>query len=240
MSTDPRTAASSPASPDVPAPGRPALYGPAQRDLQQAFETVPLAERLIDAIVAPTIDAAHRGFIESRDFFFLSTVDHRGYPTCSHKGGPVGFVRVLDERTLAFPSYDGNGMFLSMGNIAGQAKVGLLFIDFETPHRVRVHGVARVDRDDPLLPSFPGAELLVRVEVTEIFVNCPRYIQPHRRVGTSRYVPAADGSAPQPLWKRIDGVQDVLPPRDAAARAASGDPAITIEEYMAKVAQGEG
>ena len=239
MSTDPR-----PASDPAPADGTPdrraALYGPEQRALQHAFRTVPLADRLIDAIVAPTIDAAHRGFIESRDFFLLSTVDHRGYPTCSHKGGPPGFVRVLDERTLAFPSYDGNGMYLSMGNIAGQAKVGLLFIDFETPHRVRVHGEARVDRADPRLDEWPGAELLVRVTMTEIFVNCPRYIHPQRRVGASRYVPDAAGAAPMPQWKRIDALQDVLAPRDAAARAAGGEPTLTLEEYAAKVARGEG
>jgi predicted pyridoxine 5'-phosphate oxidase superfamily flavin-nucleotide-binding protein len=238
MSTESRRADSNAPAAAVAA-GAP-LYGPAQRTLQQAFETVPLADRLIEAIVAPTLDPAHRAFIESRDFFFLSTVDHRGYPTCSHKGGPPGFVRVLDERTLAFPSYDGNGMYLSMGNIAGQAKVGLLFIDFETPHRVRVHGVATVDPADPLLATFPGAELVVRVALTEAFVNCPRYIHPHRRVGSSRYVPGPDGSAPQPQWKRIDAMQDVLAPRDAAERTASEEPAITIDEYMEKVARGEG
>jgi len=239
MSIDPRPASDAPHADGTPDSGA-ALYGPEQRALQRAFETVPLADRLIDAIVAPTLEAAHRGFIESRDFFFLSTVDHRGYPTCSHKGGPPGFVRVLDERTLAFPSYDGNGMYLSMGNIAGQAKVGLLFIDFETPHRVRVHGEARVDRADPLLAEWPGAELLVRVAVTEIFVNCPRYIHPQRRVGASRYVPDAAGVAPMPQWKRIDTLQDVLAPRDAAVRAAGGEPTLTLDEYTARVARGEG
>src|SRR5271170_1559786 len=101
--------------------------------------------------------------------FFLTSVDHRGYPTCSYKGGKAGFVRVVDPETIAFPSYNGNGMFLSMGNILTSHKVGLLFIDFETPHRVRVHGVAAIDRNDPLLKEFTGAELVVRVTVTETF-----------------------------------------------------------------------
>jgi predicted pyridoxine 5'-phosphate oxidase superfamily flavin-nucleotide-binding protein len=215
------------------------LYGDRHRALQCAFETEPLADRLDQLIVCSQIQDQHRNFIESRDFFFLSTVDHRGYPTCSHKGGHPGFVRVVDCGQLAFPSYDGNGMFLSMGNIAGQARVGMLFIDFETPHRVRVHGTATVASDDPMMETFPGAELLVRVRVEEIFVNCPRYIHPHKRVATSRYVPRADCAPPPPQWKRIDAVQDTLPPRDRSAAHALGG-VITPEEYGEKVLKGEG
>ena len=157
----------------------------------------------------------------------------------SHKGGTPGFVRVLDANTLAFPSYDGNGMFLSMGNLAGNDKVGLLFIDFETPHRVRVHGRASVSRDDPLATTFPGAELVVRVAVTEIFVNCPRYIHQYRRVESSRYVPASTGNSLAPQWKRIDGIQDVLPARDRGVAATMGG-TITPEEYGALVMNGDG
>jgi uncharacterized protein YecE (DUF72 family) len=68
-------------------------------------------------------------------------VDGSGQPTCSYRGGDPGFVKVVEPGTIAFPSYDGNGMFLSMGNIRATAKVGLLFIDFETPHRLRVQGL---------------------------------------------------------------------------------------------------
>jgi hypothetical protein len=214
------------------------LYGRAHRQFQQMFETQPLADRIRDLIVTREIPEEHRAFIESRDFFFLSTVDHRGFPTCSHKGGPPGFVRQLDKDTLAFPSYDGNGMFLSMGNIAAQSKVGLLFIDLETPHRVRVHGTATVALDDPLRPSFAGAELLVRVKVEEIFVNCPRYIHTYKRVARSRYVPAADCPALPPQWKRIDAVQDVLPARDRGAAQSLGGP-ITPEQYGEKLIKGE-
>lgn len=216
------------------------LYGESHRALQATFETKALADRLVDVIVTREIPDEHRVFIESRDLFFLSTIDHRGFPTCSHKGGPLGFVRVLDSTTLAFPNYDGNGMYLSTGNIAANPKIGMLFIDFETPHRVRVHGVATVDRDDPLLTEFHGADLLVRVAVTEIFVNCPRYIHRYQRVATSKYVPQVGVNVPLPQWKRIDAVQDVIPERDRAKLEAQGDEVISTDEYNAKLLKGEG
>jgi predicted pyridoxine 5'-phosphate oxidase superfamily flavin-nucleotide-binding protein len=207
--------------------------------MQDRFETRKLADRVHDFIVAPQISDEHRGFIETRDLFFLTTIDHRGYPTVSHKGGPAGFVRVADSSTLAFPSYDGNGMFLSMGNISANDKVGMLFIDFETPHRIRVHGRATVAAGDPLLSDFPGAELVVRVAVTELWINCPRYIHRYQRIDTSPYVPGLGISPPPPQWKRIDGLQDVLPARDAGIAAASGG-TITPETYAALVMKGEG
>lgn len=215
------------------------LYGSQHLALQQSFDTARLADRVKNLIVQPDIAEEHRGFIESRDLFFLTTIDHRGYPTCSYKGGPPGFVRVLDNQTIAFPSYDGNGMFLSMGNITGNGKVGMLFIDFETPHRVRVHGEASIDRNDPLLKEFHEAELVVRVKVTEIFINCPRYIHHHRRVATSKYTPQTGCVTPGPQWKRIDALQDALPARDTGMAEKLGG-TITPEEYGAKVMRGEG
>lgn len=215
------------------------IYGEQHRALQQTFDTTRMADRVNELIVSPEIPDEHKGFIESRDFFFLTTIDHRGYPTCSHKGGNVGFVKVVDSKTLAFPSLDGNGMYLSMGNITANPKIGMLFIDFETPHRVRVHGDASVSHDDPLLSEFPGAELVVRVTITEIFINCPRYIHRYQRVAPSQYVPQADCPAPLPQWKRIDAVQDVLSERDKQAAEKVGD-VITFEEYAALVMKGEG
>ncbi len=217
-----------------------AIYGKEHRLLQQQFDTARLADWIEKAIIRAEIPDEHKAFIESRDMFFLSSVDHRGYPTCSYKGGAPGFVRVIDNRTIAFPSYNGNGMFLSMGNIGGNSKVGMLFIDFETPHRVRVHGVARVDRHDPLLAEFFGAELLVRVTVEEIFINCPRYVHKYQRVQTSKYAPQ-EGCAPPPppQWKRIDAVQEVLPQSDKDASKKLGE-SITFAEYAALVNKGEG
>ncbi len=131
------------------------FYGDEQRALQDQFDSRTLADTLEAVIVQPAIDDEAKAFIESRAFFFLSTVNHEGHPTVSHKGGAPGFVRVLDPTTLVFPSYDGNGMFLSMGNIAGDGRIGLLFIDFDTPHRVRVHANATVSADDPLHGRVP-------------------------------------------------------------------------------------
>lgn len=214
------------------------LYGVQHRLLQQDFETTALADRVRELIVAPDISAEHKAFIESRDMFFLTSVDHRGYPTCSYKGGSPGFLKVLDGKTLAFPGYDGNGMFLSLGNIQANNKIGMLLIDFETPHRVRIHGTAGIDKQDPLIGDFPGAALIVRVTVTEIFVNCPRYIHKYRRVETSKYTPQAGFDRPlSPQWKRIDAIQDVLPEQDRAVVKQQGT--ITPEQYGELVMKGE-
>ena len=215
------------------------MYSEKHRDLQQRFDTSRLADRL-EALARPTIPDDTKAFIESRDMFFLTSVDHRGYPTCSYKGGAPGFVRVLDPETIIFPSYNGNGMFLSMGNIMTSHKVGMLFIDFETPNRVRLHGLASVEHNDALLAEFVGAELLVRVKVTETFVNCPRYIHKYQRLQTSKYAPAAGCAAPPaPQWKRIDAIQDVLPEREKDVAKDLGG-IITFEEYGVRVIKGEG
>jgi uncharacterized protein len=216
------------------------IYSEQHRALQQMFDTSRLADRIEELVVRPDIPDDSKAFIESRDLFFLTSVDHRGYPTCSYKGGARGFVRVVDRKTIAFPSYNGNGMFLSMGNIIANHKVGMLFMDFETPHRVRLHGIASVDRNDPLLAEFQGAELIIRVAVTETFINCPRYIHQYQRVQTSKYAPQADcGTPPAPQWKRIDAIQDALPAREKDLTKDLGG-TITFEEYGALVIKGEG
>ncbi len=215
------------------------LYSTAHRALQQTFDTTRLADRL-EAMARPELAGDLKAFVESRDMFFLTSVDHRGYPTCSYKGGAPGFVRVPNPTTIVFPSYNGNGMFLSVGNINTSRKVGMLFIDFETPNRVRVHGVATVDRNDPMLAEFIGAEILVRVTITEAFVNCPRYIHKYQRIQTSKYAPQAGCAAPPaPQWKRIDAIQDSLPARESGVANELGG-TITLEEYGALVSKREG
>ena len=126
---------------------------------------------------------------------------------------------MLDERTIAFPSYDGNGMFLSLGNVLSNSEVGLLFISFERGRRLRLNGTAILDEDDELLSEYLGAQLVVRVRAREVFPNCPRYIHRYELVERSRFVPRADAQPPVPEWKRSDWAADVLPARDPARRA---------------------
>ena len=215
------------------------LFQDNHRALQDQFDTRGIADR-IEMIAAKTeLDEQATGFINSRDMFFLSTINAVGQPTVSYKGGEPGFVRVLDPKTIVFPSYDGNGMFLSMGNIALTSLVGLLFIDFETPHRMRVQGQATVSATDPLLTSFKDAELIVRVAVTDVWVNCPRYVHPHKKVSQSRYAPTAACETPLAEWKRIDMIQDALPAKDVG-RAEKAGGLITIDQWVANVGHGKG
>jgi len=215
----------------------PSFYTDGQRAMQDHSQTTRMADLLHQVIVHAELEDAERAFIESRDMFFLATVDGKGQPTCSYKGGDPGFVKVVDAGTIAFPIYDGNGMFLSLGNIRTTAQVGMLFIDFETPHRLRVQGTASMDPADPLLSHFPGADVVVRVAISGIFVNCSRYVHRYQRVAASRYVPRPDCAAPFAEWKRIDLVQEALPPRDAGKTEQAGG-TITVDEYEAKRAAG--
>src|SRR5688572_12910899 len=118
----------------------PDIYHSGNRRLQDQFDTRRLADRLQEVKVHEAFTPEDKAFIERLDMFFLATADASGQPNCSYKGGAPGFVRVVDDRTLVFPSYDGNGMFLSLGNVASNAKVGLLFVDFESQRRLRVNG----------------------------------------------------------------------------------------------------
>ncbi|HEV7773521.1 MAG TPA: pyridoxamine 5'-phosphate oxidase family protein [Conexibacter sp.] len=189
------------------------------RRLQDRFDTRRLADRLDERFLQRTqIDDADRAFIERMDMFFLATADAEGRPQCSYKGGEPGFVRVLDTTTIAFPNYDGNGMYLSMGNLAVNPHVGLLFIDFtaQRPSRLRLNGEASVDEHDPLVEAYPGAQFVVRVQATQVFPNCPRYIHRMALVERSRFVPHADHEPPVPEWKRTDWACDVLPADDPA------------------------
>ncbi len=191
-------------------------YTATQRVLQDRFDTRRIADRINELLVHDFVDPGTAAFIERQDMMFVASVDPSGQPTCSYKGGDPGFVRVLDEHTLAFPSYDGNGMFLTLGNADASRQVGLLFIDFASPSRVRVHGRATVSADDPLLSTWPGAQLVVRVDVTQAFPNCPRYIHRMEAVERSAFVPRGEAPPPVPDWKRADWANDALPAGDPA------------------------
>jgi predicted pyridoxine 5'-phosphate oxidase superfamily flavin-nucleotide-binding protein len=148
--------------------------------------------------------------------FFLATADADGQPDCSYKGGLPRFVRVTAPSELAFPSYDGNGMFRSLGNVLVNPRVGLLFIDFEQPRRLRVNGRAALFFEDPLLVEFESAQAIVRVRAERIFPNCPRYIHRMRLIEASPYVPCEGVAPPIPAWKKMPQFNEVLPPGDPA------------------------
>jgi uncharacterized protein len=187
------------------------MYHEGSRELQERFRTRALADRLVERLARDAFTDEDRAFIESRPLFFLATADAEGRPDCSYKGGLPGFVRVVEPRVLAFPSYDGNGMFKSLGNVLVNPHVGLLFIDFESPKRLRVNGRASVHDEDPLLADFTGAQLIVRVVPDAIFPNCPRYIHTMKLVETSVYAPCDGHTPPVPKWKERPEFKEVLP-----------------------------
>ncbi|MBP7001901.1 pyridoxamine 5'-phosphate oxidase family protein [Amaricoccus sp.] len=192
------------------------MYHDASRALQDEFGSRALADRLESRLRRSAFTEEDAAFIGSVRFFFLATADPEGRPDCSYKGGDPGFVRALAPDLLAFPDYDGNGMFKSLGNIRANPHVGLLFIAMEErPRRLRVNGTAKVALDDPLLPEFEGAQALVRVTPEDIFPNCPRNIPRMQVVEDSPYVPRCGVERVEPAWKTFDIFADVTPPRRA-------------------------
>jgi len=209
------------------------LYGEQHRKLQDDFGTRKMADRVEELVCRTEFDDDVKAFIESAEMFFLSTIDHQGRPTVSFKGGDAGFVKIIDSTTLIFPSYDGNGMFFSMGNITENPNVGLLFISFTAPDRRRVQGTASISKDPALLAHYKEADFVVTVKLSEYWVNCPRYIPKMEKVRDSRYVPRADCETPLAEWKRLDLVQDVIHPSDVKKVEELGT--IQIEEWIGKI-----
>ena len=213
------------------------LYSESHRELQDQFDSRKMADRLNDIIVKKSFDEDAINFINAVDMFFLSTIDHNNRPTVSYKGGDPGFVKVIDETTLAFPSFDGNGMFMSMGNIKQNNKIGMLFISFEKPHRLRVHGEATITEGDSLLKDYPEADLIVRVKLTDYWQNCPRYIHRYKKINGSKYVPKKNKKTPVAGWKKTDIVQDVLSKKDS--KKISKKDVIGINDWLEKVKSGD-
>lgn len=209
------------------------LYGEQHRKLQDEFSTRKMADRVEELVCRTEFDEDVKAFIESAEMFFLSTIDHQGRPTVSFKGGDAGFVKIIDNTTLIFPSYDGNGMFFSMGNITENPNVGLLFISFTAPDRRRVQGTASISKDPVLLAHYKEADFVVTVKLSEYWVNCPRYIPKMEKVRDSRYVPRTDCETPLAEWKRLDLVQDVIHPSDVKKVEELGT--IQIEEWIGKI-----
>ena len=193
-----------------------ALYEDSHRRLQRRFDTERLADRIEQRLFRTALTDDDKAFVERLDLFFLATVNAKGEPSCSYKGGDPGFVRVLDPRTIAFPNYDGNGMYLSMGNVDANRNVGMLFIDLCSPKRLRINGTARIEPAQLVAPAYPEAQFVVVVGVREVFPNCPRYIHKFALVERSTFVPHAGAETPVPGWKQMDWARDVLPKGDPA------------------------
>jgi uncharacterized protein len=197
------------------------MFHQGSRALQDQFDTRRLADRIEEKLVSDTISPHDAAFIQAMDMFFIATADAEGRPNCSYKGGAPGFVRVLDEHTIAFPNYDGNGMYLSMGNVLENANVGILFIDFVRRHRMRLKGAASIDQADPLMAQFPEAQFIVRVRAREVFPNSPRYIHRMQVVEHSAFVPQEGCVTPVPQWKQAEWSRDYLPAADPARDPSS-------------------
>ena len=194
------------------------LYHEGNRTLQDAFGSRRLADRLEEKLARAVFSDDNREFIETAHYFFLATADAEGRPDCSFKGGAPGFVRVTAPDELAFPDYDGNGMFKSLGNLLVNAHVGLLFIAMhDSPRRLRVNGTASVRDDDPLLRQTVGAQLIVRVKAVAIFPNCPRYIPELTMKAPSVYTPAPGQAPVEPKWKSFADFAGDVPPRRPTA-----------------------
>ncbi|MEY4267383.1 MAG: hypothetical protein RIS90_1918 [Pseudomonadota bacterium] len=202
----------------------PLQYNADSRALQEQFDSLRLADRVAEIHVRNALSDSDCEFISQQRMVFVATADTHGHPECSYKGGQAGFVRVINSRTLVMPSYNGNGMFLSLGNLCANPKVGLLFIDFERPQRLRVNGTAKVLASDPLMHQFPGAELLVKIDIRHVFGNCPRYVPTMRFVQESEFLPQTDAAPPVPPWKMRPVWHEVLPATDPARRIDPGRP----------------
>ncbi|HWH81768.1 MAG TPA: pyridoxamine 5'-phosphate oxidase family protein [Burkholderiaceae bacterium] len=214
-------------------------YTDQARALQKRFDTEALAAAELQVIVHDALSPNDRAFVAGMEMFWLASVDPQGSPTVSFKGGAPGFVKMPDDRTLLFPCFDGNGMFFSMGNIAATSHVGLLFMDFATPSRLRVQGDAELTDDPAIVGLWPGAQFAVKVAITALITNCPRYIPRLQRIEASRYVPdPSTGAQPIAGWKRIDAIQPVLPARDQGQAETVGG-LISMDEWGAMVGRGD-
>ncbi len=193
----------------------PQNYHPGQRSIQDRFDTRRLVDRLAES-TSDRIAPRFKAFIERCDMFFLATANQDGWPEASYKGGAPGFVRVINPTMLVFPVYNGNGMFLSAGNLLVNPRVGMLFIDWSTGTRLRLNGEASIDPDDPLIATYPDAQFVVRVRPRTVFANCRRYVHRMQLIERSPFVPSGIEEPPVPDWKLDPWFEGTLPADDPA------------------------
>ena len=190
------------------------FYGPGSRYLQERAGTRRLADHLAGRYVLDALEPAHVAWVLAADSVFVSTVAHDGQPEVSYKGGLPGFVQVPDPRTLEIPSFDGNGMFRTLGNARDHGRLGLLFLVEEPRAKLRIHASAEVAMDAPTLARHRGAQVVLRAHVSAVFENCPRYLH-DRAAGThSADCPRPSHTPPTPAWKLKREYEGLIPRPD--------------------------
>jgi predicted pyridoxine 5'-phosphate oxidase superfamily flavin-nucleotide-binding protein len=185
------------------------------RELQDRYEGRAVADRLEEHRMHTRFTDNDRRMIEAAPFFFLATATQDSVD-CSFKGGEPGFVRVVGDGELAWPDYDGNRMYRSLGNIQQNNRVGLLFLRFDghqfdgSAARLRINGRASIDEAADAITDLPGAKRVIRVAVDHIFPNCPRYIPKMEFIESSVYAPQEGCVPPEPEWKQKPMVKDIF------------------------------
>jgi len=194
----------------------PDFFHPAQKELQARMGTTRIAERIAEMRRHVEFNDSDTEIIEAASFFFIASAATDGTLDCSVKCGPKGFVRMDGVNALLFPDYDGNGMFRTLGNIRATAHVALLFLEFSGEKRkLRVHGRAEVTTELSVVGSLLGAQLAVKVAVTDIFPNCPRYLPTLQQLENSEFVEALGVQVMEPLWKNKPDLKDFVHSRKA-------------------------
>jgi hypothetical protein len=173
--------------------------------LQDRADSRRIADRITDLRRHDCFSDDDIQQITAAPFFFLATADAMGRPDCSVKGGEPGFVEVIGPNRLRFPDYDGNGMFRSLGNIAVNPAIGLVFVDFTRGRKLRINGRASVE------PQSPGPGLQVVMTAEHIFPNCPRYLPKMVMLQGSINNPKPGHIPPPPDWKAKPELRDFLP-----------------------------
>jgi len=152
-------------------------FHPGEIAAQERWQTTHIwdTERRARLLMGHIPESLHMR-IQDLSFFFLATSDNNGSCDCSFKGGGPGIIRIIDDTRLAFPDYDGNGAFMSVGNILENPHVGMLFIDFNDGARLRVNGRASVHEEGVIKELFPDQPRVILVEIEQVVPNCAAHI----------------------------------------------------------------
>lgn len=177
---------------------------PSVKAAQEANGSAELFARFKGDRTYDRFSDAEAQFIAARDSFYLATVSETGWPYVQHRGGPPGFLRLIDERTLAFADFRGNRQYISLGNLTANDRAALILMDY--PHRQRLKIYARIEVKEPhgelaarvLLPDYKAKlERIIVLHLQAFDWNCQQHI-------TERFSAAELAPALAPLRQRLD------------------------------------